>query len=148
MLNDKKTIHAWCMYDWANSVYSLTITTAIFPIYFNAVAVNASGGDRISFFGAEIVNSVLYSYSLSASFLLVALVLPILSGIADYAGKKKFFLRTTRQTSPWRPTTCSVAWGYASCSCRFEKTERLSTSRVFYGASTASYAETVSSTGE
>ena len=93
MLNDKKTINAWCMYDWANSVYSLTITSAIFPIYYQAVAVNENGGDRVDFFGIEIVNSVLYSYALSASFLLVALVLPILSGIADYAGKKKFFLK-------------------------------------------------------
>ncbi|WP_424961899.1 MFS transporter [Ekhidna sp.] len=93
MLNDKKTINAWCLYDWANSVYSLTITSAIFPIYYQAVAVNANGGDRIDFFGMEIVNSVLYSYALSASFLMVAIVLPILSGIADYAGKKKFFLK-------------------------------------------------------
>lgn len=93
MLNDKKTINAWCMYDWANSVYSLTITSAIFPIYYQSVAVNANGGDRVSFFGIEVVNSVLYSYALSASFLMVAIVLPFLSGIADYAGKKKFFLK-------------------------------------------------------
>ncbi len=93
MLNDKKTINAWCMYDWANSVYSLTITSAIFPVYYQAVAVNANGGDRVSFFGVGIVNSVLYSYALSVSFLMVVLVLPILSGIADYAGKKKFFLK-------------------------------------------------------
>lgn len=93
MLNDKKIINAWCMYDWANSVYSLTITSAIFPIYYQAVTVNANGGDRVDFFGIEVVNSVLYSYALSASFLLVAIVLPILSGIADYAGKKKFFLK-------------------------------------------------------
>ncbi|MEM6643760.1 MAG: MFS transporter [Bacteroidota bacterium] len=93
MLNDKKTIHAWCLYDWANSVYSLTITTAIFPIYYNAVAVNNFGGDEILFFGKEIVNSVLYSYALSFSFLLVALVLPVLSGIADYSGNKKLFLK-------------------------------------------------------
>ena len=93
MLNDKKTINAWCMYDWANSVYSLTITSAIFPIYYQAVAVNANGGDRVNFFGIEVVNSVLYSYALSASFLLVAIMLPILSGMADYAGKKKFFLK-------------------------------------------------------
>ncbi len=93
MLNDKKTIHAWCMYDWANSVYSLTITSAIFPIYYQSVAVNNAGGDKIDFFGFEIVNSVLYSWALSASFLMVALMLPLLSGIADYAGKKKFFLR-------------------------------------------------------
>ncbi len=93
MLNQKKTIRAWCMYDWANSVYSLTITSAIFPIYYQAVAVNANGGDKVKFFGTEVVNSVLYSYALSASFLLVAILLPILSGIADYAGKKKFFLK-------------------------------------------------------
>lgn len=93
MLNDKKTINAWCMYDWANSVYSLTITSAIFPIYYQAVAVNENGGDRVNFFGLEVVNSVLYSYALSVSFLLVAIVLPILSGVADYAGKKKFFLK-------------------------------------------------------
>ncbi len=93
MLNDKKTINAWCMYDWANSVYSLTITSAIFPIYYQAVTVNANGGDTVDFFGIQVVNSVLYSYALSASFLLVAVVLPILSGIADYAGKKKFFLK-------------------------------------------------------
>ena len=93
MLNDKKIINAWCVYDWANSVYSLTITSAIFPIYYQAVAVNADGGDKVRFFGIEIINSVLYSYALSASFLLAAIILPILSGIADYAGKKKFFLK-------------------------------------------------------
>ncbi len=93
MLNDKKIINAWCLYDWANSVYSLTITSAIFPIYYQAVTVSETGSDRVNFFGIEVVNSVLYSYALSASFLLVAIVLPILSGIADYAGKKKFFLK-------------------------------------------------------
>lgn len=93
MLNDKKVINAWCMYDWANSVYSLTITSAIFPIYYQAVATNSSGGDTIRFFGFEVVNSVLYSYSLSFSFLLVAAILPILSGIADYIGNKKLFLK-------------------------------------------------------
>ena len=93
MLNDKKLINAWCMYDWANSVYSLTITSAIFPVYFQSVVVNTNGGDRIEAFGFEIVNTVLYSYALSFSFLLVAVMLPILSGIADYAGKKKFFLK-------------------------------------------------------
>ena len=93
MMNDKHAIHAWCMYDWANSVYSLTITSAIFPIYYQAVTVNANGGDVVRFFGSEIVNSVLYSYALSASFLLVAAMLPALSGIADYTGRKKAFLR-------------------------------------------------------
>ncbi len=88
-----KVVNAWCMYDWANSVYSLVITTAIFPLYYNAVTTTSENNDLVSFFGIEIVNSVLYSYSLSFSFLLLTLIQPILSGIADYSGNKKFFLR-------------------------------------------------------
>jgi MFS transporter, UMF1 family len=92
-LNNPKTINAWCMYDWANSVYSLVITSTIFPVYFNNVTEAVGGGEVISFFGFKIVNTVLYSYSLSFSFLLIALISPILSGIADYSGKKKFFMK-------------------------------------------------------
>ena len=33
----KKLINAWAFYDWANSVYSLVISSAIFPIYFGAL---------------------------------------------------------------------------------------------------------------
>jgi UMF1 family MFS transporter len=91
--NDKKVINAWCMYDWANSVYSLVITTTIFPIYYNAVTKNAFGSEVVSFFGVEIVNTVLYSYSLSFSFLLIAAISPLLAGIADYGGKRKFFMK-------------------------------------------------------
>ncbi len=80
------------MYDWANSVYSLVITSAIFPVYYKAVAVEGNG-DWVSFFGFAIKNSVLYSYALSFSFLLVALMLPLLSGVADYSGRKKSFMK-------------------------------------------------------
>jgi len=92
-LNNKKIVNAWCMYDWANSVYSLTITSAIFPTYYNNVTQLHGNGDRVNFFGFEIINSVLYSYALSFSFLIVALMLPLLSGIADYGGKKKGFMK-------------------------------------------------------
>ncbi len=91
--SNSKVVNAWCMYDWANSVYSLVITTAIFPLYYNAVTTTDLNNDLVSFFGIEIVNSVLYSYSLSFSFLLLTIIQPILSGIADYSGNKKFFLR-------------------------------------------------------
>ena len=96
--NDKKIINAWCIYDWSNSVYSLVITSAIFPIYFqNITSVKDSNGlvlkDTVSFFGFDIINSVLYSYSLSFSFLLIALISPVLSSIADYSGSKKMFMR-------------------------------------------------------
>ncbi len=81
------------MYDWANSVYNLVINTSIFPIYYTSITANEATGDRISFFGFEVVNSVLYSYALAFSYLLSAAILPLLSGIADYSGKKKTFLK-------------------------------------------------------
>ncbi len=93
ILNNKKVVGAWCMYDWANSVYSLVITSAIFPVYYQAVTTQPDGGDVVNFFGFDIVNSVLYSYTLSFSFLLITPLLPILSGIADYRGNKKSFLK-------------------------------------------------------
>ncbi len=92
-LNDSKVINAWCFFDWANSAYSLVITTAIFPAYYTAVTENSFGSDKVIFFGVEITNTVLYSYALSVSFLLIAVLSPILSGIADYGGKKKLFMR-------------------------------------------------------
>lgn len=91
-LNNPKTVRAWYMYDWANSVYSLVITSSIFPIYYKAVTTT-NGSDQVQFFGFTLQNSVLYSYALSFSFLLVAVMLPFLSGVADYSGRKKAFMK-------------------------------------------------------
>lgn len=91
-LNNPKTVRAWYMYDWANSVYTLVITTAIFPIYYKAVA-QTNGTDQVQFMGFTLQNSVLYTYALSFSFLVVAALLPLLSGAADYTGNKKMFMK-------------------------------------------------------
>lgn len=93
MKQPKNLVKAWCMYDWANSVYNLVINTAIFPIYYTAVTSASGTGDKVLFFGVEMVNSVLYSYALSFSYLISAVILPLLSGIADYTGRKKMFLK-------------------------------------------------------
>lgn len=85
--NDKKIINAWAMFDWANSAYSLVISTAIFPTYFESVYK-----DGLSFSGQNISGSSLFSFSVTISYLLMAFLSPILSGIADYGGKKKMFL--------------------------------------------------------
>jgi UMF1 family MFS transporter len=92
VLNNPKTVRAWYMYDWANSVYSLVITSSIFPIYYKAVTAT-QGSDQVQFFGFTLQNSVLYSYALSFSFLVVAAILPFLSGVADYTGRKKAFMK-------------------------------------------------------
>ncbi|MBV8254190.1 MAG: MFS transporter [Chitinophaga sp.] len=84
---NKKVINGWAMYDWANSVYNLVITTTFFPIYFLAVTK-----EKVSFLGMNFVNSALYNYTMAAAFLLVAIASPILSSIADTRGNKKNFL--------------------------------------------------------
>ena len=88
---DKKLIGAWTFYDWANSVYPLVITTAVFPLYYGAI----TGGKNasITFLGQEFNNTELYTYTLSVSFLIVAFISPILSSIADYMGNKKRFMQ-------------------------------------------------------
>jgi len=91
--NDKKILNAWASYDWANSVYNLTITAAVFPVYYSFVTRQAFGNDYVLFFGIEMLASVLYGYAISFSFLLAALLSPILSGIADYSGRKKLLMK-------------------------------------------------------
>jgi UMF1 family MFS transporter len=99
---EEKVKWGWAMYDWANNVYSLVITTAIFPLYFTALtsSTNENGDeiDKVIFFGNEFTNSQLYSYVLAASFLTVIMLSPILSGIADFTGKKKLFMRVFTYT--------------------------------------------------
>ena len=92
IISDKKVINGWCFYDWANSVYALVMTATIFPIYFNDVT-STETSDIISVFGRNYINTEIYSYTLSAAFLIVALMSPMLSSIADYSGKKKSFMK-------------------------------------------------------
>jgi MFS transporter, UMF1 family len=96
---DPKIIRAWTFYDWANSVYPLVISSAIFPIMYEkltSIKDTVSGitvYDKISFAGIEFKNTEFYAYLVSLSYIVVALVAPILSGIADYSGNKKRFLQ-------------------------------------------------------
>ena len=86
----KKLINAWAFYDWANSVYSLVISSAIFPIYYGLIF---SEINFISFFGYQIKNTAVISFITAFAFVIVALMSPILSGIADYIGNKKRFMK-------------------------------------------------------
>ena len=93
---NKKIINAWTFYDWANSVYPLVITTSVFPLFYADMIrklTDATGSNLVSFFGYELTGTVLFTYVVSASLLVVAVLSPILSGIADYAGNKKSFLK-------------------------------------------------------
>ena len=91
-MNNSKIINAWCMYDWANSAYNLVITTTFFPIYFSAITT-AAYADRVPFFGRTFKASSLYDYALAFAYMAIAILLPILSSIADSRGNKKRFMQ-------------------------------------------------------
>ncbi|HEY9183835.1 MAG TPA: MFS transporter [Salegentibacter sp.] len=95
---DKKLLHAWAFYDWANSVYSLVISSAIFPIFYGALTIvrDAEGNkidDTVHFLGFNFNNDSLISYVTAMAFLVVSFLSPFLSGIADYIGNKKNFMK-------------------------------------------------------
>ena len=93
----KKAVQkGWLMYDWANSAYFLVITTAIFPLFYTAITTTTVDGvisDAVSFMGKTFINTQLYSYIIAASFLIVIIASPLLSGMADYLGRKLLFLK-------------------------------------------------------
>ncbi|MES2375716.1 MAG: MFS transporter [Bacteroidota bacterium] len=91
--NNKKTIRAWAMFDWANSAYNLVITSTIFPAYYVAITENKATGDKVMFFGHSFVNTALSNYALAAAYFVIVLMLPILTSIADYRGNKKAFMQ-------------------------------------------------------
>lgn len=105
--NDKKVIRSWAFFDWANSAYNLVITSTIFPAYYVAITENKLNGDRVSFFGMSFINTALSTYALALAYLIIVLLLPILSSIADYRGNKKAFM----QFFTWL--------GAISCCCLF-----------------------------
>lgn len=91
----KKLHRSWSMYDWANSAYNLVITSTIFPVYY--IAITGDGNDNTldytSFFGWKVINSSLLNYAMAFAYLVIAVLSPILSSIADYKGNKKRFMQ-------------------------------------------------------
>jgi UMF1 family MFS transporter len=89
---NKKLLNAWAFYDWANSVYSLVIATAIFPIFYLGMAKEAYPNDQIPIWGMELRSESIIVLLTAFCFLVVSIISPILSGLADYGGNKKSFL--------------------------------------------------------
>ena len=87
----EKLLNAWAFYDWANSVYTLTIASTIFPIFFGSLFIDDI--NTVEAFGFEIKNTALITFVTAFTFLVVAFLSPILSGVADYVGNKKAFMK-------------------------------------------------------
>lgn len=80
------------MFDWANSAYNLVITSTIFPAYYTIITTTHENGDKVLFFGRTFTNTALSNYALGVAYLIMALLLPVLSAIADFRGNKKIFM--------------------------------------------------------
>ena len=87
----KKLLNAWAFYDWANSVYTLTIASTIFPIFYGTL--NFIDDNKVLAFGFELKKTALISFVTAFTFLVVAFTSPLLSGIADFVGNKKMFMK-------------------------------------------------------
>ena len=81
------------MFDWANSAYNLVITSTIFPAYYTAITTTTTSGDKVAFFGWQFVNTALSNYALAFAYLIIVLLSPVLSSIADYRGNKKIYMQ-------------------------------------------------------
>ncbi|WP_346883861.1 MFS transporter [uncultured Algibacter sp.] len=91
---DKKLLNAWAFYDWANSVYTLTIASSVFPIFYSVLcSKGVSELKTVWAFGIAFKSTALITFVTAFTFLVVAFMSPILSGIADYVGNKKSFLK-------------------------------------------------------
>lgn len=88
--NNPKVVNAWKFYDWANSVHSLVIASAVFPIYYGAVTLSNTGNPT-KFMGFH--PEAAFNFSLAICFFLVILMSPVLSSVADTIGNKKKFLK-------------------------------------------------------
>ena len=87
---NSKLINAWASYDWANSVYPLVISSSVFPIYYSSISKDIN---TIEFLGYDFKNTALISFVTALAFVIVAFNSPFLSGIADYIGNKKRFMK-------------------------------------------------------
>ncbi|OKS86170.1 MFS transporter [Mucilaginibacter polytrichastri] len=126
--NNPKTIRAWAMFDWANSSYNLVITSTIFPAYFTAITTTKAHGDVVTFFGHQFINTALSNYVLAAAYLLVVLMLPILTSIADYKGNKKSYMQFF-----------TLMGGIACCGLYFFKLSTLEAGMICFGIAAIGY---------
>ncbi|MBY0244706.1 MAG: MFS transporter [Sphingobacteriaceae bacterium] len=121
--NNKKIIRSWAFFDWANSAYNLVITSTIFPAYYVIITSDKDQNtiDYVDFLGFRFVNTALYNYALSFSFLIIAICMPILSSIADTRGNKKIFMKFF-----------TYLGALSCCGLYFFKIETLQTSIVLF----------------
>jgi UMF1 family MFS transporter len=83
MLDQKKSIWSWALYDWANSAFATTVMAGFFPVFFKLYW--STGADAT-------VSTAQLGLANSLSGVFMGILAPILGAVADRAGSKKKFL--------------------------------------------------------
>ncbi len=84
---------AWYVYDWANSAFATTVLTVFLGPYLTDVAERAAGPDgRVEVLGVGVRDGSLYSYTIAASVVLAALLMPLVGAVADRTGRDRELL--------------------------------------------------------
>ena len=94
MLSDKKERISWYLYDFANSVFTTSVITVFLGPYFTQLANNtADVNGKINLLGfINIAAGSFYPLIITISIILLVLILPVLSAIADNTKYKKHIL--------------------------------------------------------
>ncbi|WP_432711933.1 MFS transporter [Pedobacter sp.] len=127
--NNKKVIRSWAYFDWANSAYNLVITSTIFPAYYSIITTTAEHGDKVSFFGMSFVNTALSNYALAAAYLIIALMSPVLTSMADHKGNKKVYMKIF-----------TYLGGFSCCCLYFFKLDTLELGVICFALAAIGYA--------
>ncbi len=81
MPTNRRTVFAWCLYDFANSAFTTLVVTFIYAAFFTKVIAPD-----------EVTGTWLWSRSVSITAIAVALLSPLLGALADRGGYRKRFL--------------------------------------------------------
>ncbi len=93
LVNDRREIFGWAMYDWANSAFSTTVATVFLGPYLSSITAKAaevSPDGLVHLFGLiPIAPDSFFPYCVSFSVGMQVLFLPVLGAIADYSHLRK-----------------------------------------------------------
>lgn len=90
LVNDRREILGWSMYDWANSAFSTTVVTVFLGPYLTSITQAAADANGfIYLLGVPIRFDSFFAYCISASVLMQVTFLPVLGALADYSHVRK-----------------------------------------------------------
>ena len=81
---NRKTVAAWCLYDWANSAFNTLVVTFVYSTYFSEAFASDPGH-----------GTALWSRGVTTSYLLIAVLAPLAGTLADRGDRRRYLIGCT-----------------------------------------------------